>query len=89
MVYIDSSRNSTAATGGRKGNIMKKTFYSVTYSVWGSSFSREAWFDSKAAADDFAAHDFRDDPVAHTYSKADSIRAAEDRVTATAAELIG
>ena len=46
-----------------------------------------AWFDSKAAADAFAAHDYRDDPVAHTYSKADSIRAAEDRVAATAAEL--
>ena len=28
------------------------------------------------------------DPVAHTYSKADSIRAAEERVAATAAELI-
>ena len=68
---------------------MKKTFYSVTYSVWGSSFARDAWFDSKAAAAAFAAHDFRDTPVAHTYSKADSIRAAEDRVAATAAELIG
>lgn len=45
---------------------MKKTFYSVTYAVWGSSFCREAWFDSKA----------------------DSIRAAEERVAATAAELI-
>ena len=67
---------------------MKKTFYSVTYAVWGSSFAHEAWFDSKAAADDFAAHDFRDDPVAHTYRKADSIRAAEDRVAATAAGLI-
>lgn len=67
---------------------MKKTFYSVTYAVWGSSFRREAWFDSKAAADAFAAHDYRDDPVAHTYSKADSVRAAEDRVTDTAAELI-
>lgn len=73
---------------GRKGNIMKKAFYSVTYAVWGSSFRREAWFDNKAAADAFAAHDFRDAPVAHTYRKADSIRAAEDRVAATAAELI-
>ena len=67
---------------------MKKTFYSVTYAVWGSDFRREAWFDNKAAADDFAAHDFRDAPVAHTYRKANSIRAAEDRVAATAAELI-
>lgn len=67
---------------------MKKTFYSVTYAVWGSDFRRAAWFDNKAAADDFAAHDFRDAPVAHTYRKADSIRAAEDRVAATAAELI-
>lgn len=73
---------------GRKGNIVKKTFYSVTYAVWGSDFRREAWFDSKDAADAFSAHDYRDDPVAHTYSKADSIRAAEDRVAATALELI-
>lgn len=74
---------------GRKGNIMEKTFYSVTYAVWGSDFCRAAWFDSKAAAKAFAAHDFRDAPVAHTYRKADSIRAAEDRVAATAAGLIG
>lgn len=67
---------------------MNKTFYSVTYAVWGSSFRREAWFDSKAAADAFAAHDFRDAPVSHAYRKADSIRAAEERVAATAAELI-
>lgn len=64
---------------------MIKTFYSVTFAVWGSDFCRAAWFDSKAAADAFAAHDFRDSPVAHTYRKADSIRAAEDRVAATAA----
>lgn len=64
---------------------MAKTFYSVTFAVWGSDFCRAAWFDSKAAADDFAAHDFRDSPVAHTYRKADSIRAAENRVAAFAA----
>lgn len=63
---------------------MTKTFYSVTFAVWGSDFCRAAWFDSKTAADVFAAHDFRDAPVAHTYRKADSIRAAEDRVAATA-----
>ena len=68
---------------------MSKTFYSVTYAVWGSSFCREAWFDSKDAADDFAAYDFRDAPVAHSYRKADSIHAAEERVAATAAALIG
>ena len=68
---------------------MKKTFYSAAYAVWGSDFCREAWFDNKSAAEAFAAHDFRDAPEAHTYSKADSIRAAEDRVAATAAELIG
>lgn len=64
---------------------MAKTFYSVTFAVWGSDFCRSAWFDSKAAADDFAPHDFRDAPVAHTYRKAGSIRAAENRVAATAA----
>lgn len=64
---------------------MAKTFYSVTFAVWGSDFCRAAWFYDKAAADDFAAHDFRDAPAAHTYSKAGSIRAAENRVAATAA----
>lgn len=66
---------------------MAKTFYSVTYAVWGSSFCREAWFDNKDAAADFAAHDFRDAPVAHTYRKADSIRTAEERVASTAVAL--
>lgn len=64
---------------------MAKTFYSVTFAVWGSDFCRAAWFDGKAAADSFAAHDYRDSPVRHTYRNADSIRAAEDRVAATAA----
>ena len=64
---------------------MAKTFYSMTFAVWGSDFFWTAWFDSKTAADAFAAHDFRDAPVAHTYRKADSIRAAEDRVAAFAA----
>lgn len=68
---------------------MTKTFYSVTYAVWGSDFLRAAWFDSKGAADDFAAHDYRDDPVAHTYRKADSIRAAEDRVADTRQYVFG
>ena len=36
---------------------MAKTFWSVTYRTWGSDFTRTAWFDSKAAADEFAAHD--------------------------------
>ena len=52
---------------------MKKTFYSVTYAVWGSGFCREAWYASKAAADATADHDYRNDPVAHAYSKADSM----------------
>lgn len=68
---------------------MTKTFYSVTYGVWGSAFLRAAWFDSKAAAEAFAAHDYRDAPVAHTYRKADSIRSAEARVADTRQYVLG
>lgn len=32
---------------------MAKTFYSVTFAVWGSDFCRAAWFDGRAAADDW------------------------------------
>lgn len=46
---------------------MAKTFWSVTYRTCGSDFTRTAWFDSKTAADEFAAHDYRDDPVRHTF----------------------
>lgn len=68
---------------------MTKTFYSVTYSVWGSGFLHAAWFDSKAAAEAFAAHDYRDAPVAHTYRKADSIRRAEARMADTRQYVLG
>lgn len=62
---------------------MTKTFWSVTYRTWGSDFTSTAWFDSKDAADEFAAHDFRDDPVRHTYRSASSIREAEQLVAET------
>ena len=62
---------------------MAKTFWSVTYRAWGAVGTSTAWFDSKAAADEFAAHDFRDDPVRHTYRSASSIREAERLVDET------
>lgn len=67
----------------KEEHIMAKTFYSVTFAVWGSDFCRTAWFDDRAAADAFASQDYRDDPVIHTYRKSDSIRAAEARVADT------
>ncbi len=62
---------------------MTKTFWSVKYSVLGAYFTQTAWFDSKAAADEFAAHDYRDDPVRHTFRSASSIREAEQLVDET------
>lgn len=56
---------------------MTKTFWSVKYSVWGSSIPHEEWFDNKEAADEFAAHDYRDNPVAHRFSNPEKIAAAE------------
>ena len=43
----------------------RKTLYSVDYKTWGSDITRTRWFDNKAAADEFAAQDYHDNPVAH------------------------
>ena len=62
---------------------MRKTYYSVQYGIWGANKPGTAWFDNKEEADRFAAHDYRDDPVRHTYSREDSIRDAEELVMMT------
>jgi len=62
---------------------MRKTYYSVQYGIWGANKPGIAWFDSKEEADRFASHDYRDDPVRHTYSREDSIRDAEELVMMT------
>lgn len=66
---------------------MHKTFYSVVYAVWGSGFRRRAWFDDYAKAKAFAEKDYTDNVVQHSYTKKDSIRCAEQSVTATLLEL--
>lgn len=67
--------------------VMHKTFYSVVYSVWGSGFRRQAWFDDYAKAKVFAEEDYTDNVVQHTYAKKDSIKSAEQLVAATLSEL--
>ena len=61
---------------------MKKTFYSVKYAVMGKGQS-VAWFDDKNKAYEFANHDYRDNPVRHTVSNPDKIKACEERVMMT------
>lgn len=56
---------------------MRKTFYSVEFAVWGADRTSTMWFDNLAAAKEFAAHDYRDNPVAHTYSRPEKIAEIE------------
>lgn len=56
---------------------MAKTFYSVKFAVWGSSFCSTKWFDDRAEAYAFADQDYHDKPVAHTYRNATSIAQIE------------
>ena len=71
----------------RKTISLTKTFYSVVYAVWGSGFSRHAWFDDYAKAKAFAEEDYTDNVVQHSYTKEKSIKIAEERVAATLSEL--
>ena len=64
---------------------MSKTFWSVTYSVWGRDCTSERWFDSKEAAYEFAAQDYHDTPVRHTYKNEKKIREIEEIVKHQAA----
>lgn len=59
---------------------MKKTFWSVEYRNWGADSASVRWFDDRDEAYKFANNDYRDKPVAHTYSNPDKIAEAEERV---------
>ena len=51
------------------------TFYKVTYGVWGAGSARNAYFDSKEAANNFyAANDHVDKPVAIVARKEETIQ---------------
>lgn len=66
---------------------MATTFWIVKYSVWGSCVDHYAWFADKESAKEFASHDYCDDPVRRTYSRADSIHDAWERVRMTEQDL--
>lgn len=63
--------------------IMKKTFYTVHYTGIGYNDISTAWFDNKEEADKFAARDYADKPVRHTFSRPEVIREAERLVEIT------
>jgi hypothetical protein len=66
----------------------KKTYYSVTYySGRGNSGISEMWFDNKKDADNFADHDYHDNPVAHHVSSPKTIKKYDGFVAMTAYEL--
>lgn len=52
---------------------MSKTFYSVEFAVIGGCGTSVMWFDDLAEAKAFANHDFRDNPVTHTFRRAEKI----------------
>lgn len=62
---------------------MKKTFYTVNYTGVGYNGISTAWFDNKEEADKFAARDYADKPVRHTFSKPEVIKDAEMLVEIT------
>lgn len=66
---------------------MTKTYYSVKYGVWGASAPRIAWFDDKAAANEFAAADYRDTPTAHHCSNPETIEKYNELVAITKDDL--
>ena len=66
---------------------MATTFWAVKYAVWGSNVDHYAWFADKEQAEEFAAHDYRDKPVRHTYTRSDSIHDAWERVRMTEQDL--
>ena len=66
---------------------MSKTYYSVSYAVWGADNKKEAWFDDKAKANNFASHDYRDNPIIHNVSKPEAIKKYDELVAMTNYEL--
>lgn len=61
---------------------MKKTFWSVKYSVWGADRPRTKWFASKPEALEFyGSTDYVDKPVAHSYSRPEKIAEIEEMIS--------
>lgn len=61
--------------------IMKKTFYSVEFAVWGADSTSTMWFDNLEEAKKFANHNYRDNPVRHTYSNPEKIAEIESIIS--------
>lgn len=72
-VKSEIKAKTSAENGKLGGRPAMQTYYSVEYSVWGADKTKTAWFDNKEEAEEFAAHDYRDAPVAHKASKLDKI----------------
>ena len=62
---------------------MKKTYYSVVYRNWGAYGTGKAWFENKKEAEEFAAHDYRENVIAHHVSKAETIKEYDEFVART------
>ena len=60
-----------------------KTFYTVTYKVWGTNGKSTATFDNKLDAKNFASRDYTDKPVRHTLSDQRKIASFENSVAET------
>jgi hypothetical protein len=68
---------------GEKGENMK-TYYTVTYGVWGADGPATATFGNKADADKFYdSGDHRDPPVAHRVSRPETIARYDEDVAMT------
>ena len=63
-VKSEAKTRASRENGKLGGRPKMKTYYSVDYSVWGADSVKTAWFDNKEEAEHFAAHDYRDNPVA-------------------------
>ena len=54
-----------------------KTFWSVTYAIYGAYHTRTMWFRTKEEAEAFAKGDHTDLPIRHTFSRPESIAEIE------------
>jgi hypothetical protein len=82
-VKSEAKTRASRENGKKGGRPKMKTYYSVKYSAWGADSPRTAWFDDKEKAKEFAAHDYRDDPIAHRTSKLDKIAEYDELVAIT------
>lgn len=82
-VKSERKAKASAENGKLGGRPPMQTYYSVEYSVWGSDRTKTAWFDNREEAEEFAAHDYRDNPVSHRTSKLDKIAEYDKLVAIT------